>query len=160
MKTTLVTQCIVLAGLMLASTVQASDTPTEVTRPKPTNYVAPNTPNETMRDARRMKSALKTWQERVVSKQDDIDKILGELNLDNVTKLVGEAQLKEQMLDLLGSWFGYVTNKCGAVSKEKAAISEGAALLGCEISEIAGLATEFESCLGGTSKSPYCMLKD
>ena len=65
-----------------------------------------------------------------------------------------------QLSDLLGQWFGFVGNKCSAVAQEKAAISADAAMLGCEISEFAGLATEFDSCLQGNSTSPYCTLKD
>lgn len=65
-----------------------------------------------------------------------------------------------QLTDLLGQWFGYVGNKCTAVAQEKADISADAALLGCEISEFAGLATEFDSCLQGNSTSPYCTLKE
>ncbi|WP_180957644.1 hypothetical protein [Neptunicoccus cionae] len=65
-----------------------------------------------------------------------------------------------QLTDLLGQWFGYVGNKCNAVAQEKADISADAARLGCEISEFAGLSTEFDSCLQGKSLSPYCILQE
>lgn len=65
-----------------------------------------------------------------------------------------------QLTDLLGQWFGYVGNKCAAVGEEKAEISRDAGQLGCEISEFAGLATEFNSCLTGNSVSPYCTIKE
>ncbi|MDR6264424.1 hypothetical protein [Roseobacter sp. N2S] len=65
-----------------------------------------------------------------------------------------------QLSELLGQWFGFVGNKCSAVAQAKADISADAAMLGCEISEFAGLATEFDSCLQGDSTSPYCTLKE
>lgn len=65
-----------------------------------------------------------------------------------------------QLSDLLGQWFGYVGNKCNAVAQEKADISADAARLGCEISEFAGLSTEFDSCLQGYSTSPYCIMQE
>ncbi|WP_069299710.1 hypothetical protein [Neptunicoccus sediminis] len=65
-----------------------------------------------------------------------------------------------QLTDLLGQWFGYVGNKCNGVAQEKADISADAARLGCEISEFAGLSTEFDSCLQGKSLSPYCIVQE
>ena len=64
------------------------------------------------------------------------------------------------MTDLLGQWFGYVANKCQAVADEKAGISSEAAFAGCEISEIAGITLDFETCLKGNSTSPYCIHKE
>ena len=65
-----------------------------------------------------------------------------------------------QLTEILGQWFGYVGQKCTQVAAQKANISEDAALLGCEVSEIAGLATEMQSCLRGKSVSPYCTFKE
>lgn len=53
---------------------------------------------ETMLEANLMKSALKTWQDRVVSKQVKINQILAALELD---KLANEIRLKQNMLQLL-----------------------------------------------------------
>ncbi|MCO4824935.1 MAG: hypothetical protein KC451_08795 [Amylibacter sp.] len=85
--------------------------------------------------------------------QDQVDASIAELN----TKLTPDAT--GQLNELLDQWFGYLKGKCEAVATEKAGISAAAAGLGCEISEFAGLATEFNSCLIGKSESPYCELK-
>jgi hypothetical protein len=85
--------------------------------------------------------------------QDQVDASIAELN----TKLTPDA--RGQLNELLDQWFGYLKGKCEAVATEKAGISAAAAGLGCEISEFAGLATEFNSCLIGKSESPYCELK-
>jgi hypothetical protein len=65
-----------------------------------------------------------------------------------------------QLTELIGQWFGYVGNKCTTVAEAKAEMSADAARMGCEISEFAGLSTEFQSCLSGNSVSPYCILKN
>lgn len=85
--------------------------------------------------------------------QDQVDTSIAELN----TKLTSDAT--GQLNELLGQWFGYLKGKCEAVATEKVGISAAAAGLGCEISEFAGLATEFNACLTVTSTSPYCELK-
>jgi hypothetical protein len=85
------------------------------------------------------------------------------LHLDKQTGALNKRLSPEgsrQLSDLLGQWFGFVGNKCGSVAQAKADISADAARMGCEISEFAGLATEFQSCLSGNSVSPYCILKD
>jgi hypothetical protein len=86
--------------------------------------------------------------------QDQVDTSIAELN----TKLTSDAT--GQLNELLGQWFGYLKGKCEAVAAEKAGISAAAAGLGCEISEFAGLATEFDACLAGKSESPFCELKE
>jgi hypothetical protein len=86
--------------------------------------------------------------------QDQVDVSIAELN----TKLTSDAT--GQLNELLSQWFGYLKGKCETVAAEKAGISAAAAGLGCEISEFAGLATEFNACLAGTSESPYCELKE
>ena len=73
-------------------------------------------------------------------------------------KLTSEGALELSML--LGQWFGYVGNKCAAVAESKAEISSEAAGLGCEISEFAGLVTEFHACLDQRSTAPYCVIKE
>ncbi len=64
------------------------------------------------------------------------------------------------LADLLGRWFGYVANKCQAVAEAKSGISADAAFAGCEVSEMAGISSDFETCLKGNSTSPYCIHKE
>ena len=64
------------------------------------------------------------------------------------------------LADLVGQWFGYVSNKCQAVAESKSGISAEAAFAGCEISELAGIVLDFEICLAGNSTSPYCIHKE
>jgi len=61
---------------------------------------------------------------------------------------------------LMGQWTGYVGQKCADVGEARAEISREAAVLGCEISEIAGLTVEFAACDAGQSTAPYCTLKE
>lgn len=61
---------------------------------------------------------------------------------------------------LMGQWTGYVSQKCAEVGEARAEISREAAVLGCEISEIAGLTVEFAACDAGQSTAPYCTLKE
>ena len=82
--------------------------------------------------------------------------------LDAATEATGAALTPEgatELGQLLGQWYGFVGNKCAGVAAQRAAISEDAARLGCEISEVVGLLTELNSCRAGTSTSPYCILK-
>jgi len=65
-----------------------------------------------------------------------------------------------ELAQLLTQWFGYVGQKCAAVGASRAEISEEAAILGCEISEIVGLTAELQSCRAGSSTSPYCIRKE
>ena len=69
-------------------------------------------------------------------------------------------QAATELANLMGQWFGFVGNKCAAVGLERADISEAAAVLGCEISEIVGLTAELEACADGRSTAPYCILQD
>ncbi|MEM6620275.1 MAG: hypothetical protein AAF761_06300 [Pseudomonadota bacterium] len=68
-------------------------------------------------------------------------------------------QSRTELASLIGQWFGYLGNRCAAVASENPAAGE-AAVLGCEISELAGLTTELMACAAGRSVEPYCVLKD
>lgn len=72
--------------------------------------------------------------------------------LNNKLSMDGAAQLTE----LLVSWNDYVGKKCDAVAQSRVGAGQEAALIGCEISEYAGVATEFSACLTGQSDTPYC----
>ncbi|MCG6903207.1 MAG: hypothetical protein LJE68_11045 [Rhodobacter sp.] len=65
-----------------------------------------------------------------------------------------------ELTQLMGQWFGYVAQKCAAVAASKPAEHAEAAQLGCEISEIAGVTTEFVACREGRSTAPYCVLQE
>lgn len=83
--------------------------------------------------------------------------------LQDYTDLLNEKLTSDGALELsrlLGQWFGFVGNKCAAVAESKADISAEAAGLGCEISEFAGLVTEFHACLDQRSTAPYCDIKE
>ena len=65
-----------------------------------------------------------------------------------------------QLGELMAQWLGYLDKKCKAVADANKLRSAEAAHLGCEVSEYAGLATEFQNCLSGRSTSPYCQLRE
>ena len=65
-----------------------------------------------------------------------------------------------ELTELMGQWFGYVAQKCGAVAAGKPATGAEAAQLGCEISEIAGVTAEFVACRAGRSTAPYCVMQE
>ena len=64
------------------------------------------------------------------------------------------------LTDLHAQWVLYVGQKCPAIAQANAETSAEAALVGCEISEAVGIASEFQSCLSGQSTAPYCVLED
>lgn len=66
---------------------------------------------------------------------------------------------KIDVLDLMGLWGNYVDQKCTQVAASKPAGAESARL-GCEVSEIAGLAGEFAACLEGRSTAEYCVIEE
>ncbi|MEP3345515.1 MAG: hypothetical protein ABJN34_11745 [Litoreibacter sp.] len=64
-----------------------------------------------------------------------------------------------ELLDLMGQWTGYVAQKCQEVASTKPTGAESARL-GCEVSEFAGLSSEFAACLDGRSAAGYCEFKE
>lgn len=73
--------------------------------------------------------------------------LVDELTTKGVTEL---SQVMEQ-------WFGYVAKKCTEVALGKPKVAAEAAQTGCEISEMAGVTTEFVACRQGKSTAPYCV---
>ena len=76
----------------------------------------------------------------------------------NITKLNSTLSMDgaAQLTELLVSWNDYLGKKCDAVAKSRAGAEQEAAFVGCEISEYAGVAAEFDTCLSGKSLQPYC----
>lgn len=76
----------------------------------------------------------------------------------NITKLNSTLSMDgaAQLTELLVSWNDYLGKKCDAVAKSRAGAGQEAAFVGCEISEYAGVAAEFDTCLSGKSLQPYC----
>ena len=76
----------------------------------------------------------------------------------NITKLNSSLSMDgaAQLTELLVSWNDYLGNKCEAVANSRTGAGQEAAYVGCEISEYAGVAAEFETCLSGKSTQPYC----
>ena len=64
-----------------------------------------------------------------------------------------------ELAQVMEHWFGYVAQKCAQVALGKSAIAAEAAQTGCEISEIAGVTTEFVACRANRSKAPYCVMQ-
>jgi len=79
-----------------------------------------------------------------------LDSKITELN--STLSMDGAAQLTE----LLVSWNDYVGKKCEAIANSRTGAGQEAALIGCEISEYAGVGAEFDTCLSGKSQQPYC----
>ena len=76
----------------------------------------------------------------------------------NITKLNSSLSMDgaAQLTELLVSWNDYLGKKCDAVAKSRTGAGQEAAYVGCEISEYAGVAAEFDTCLSGKSQQPYC----
>ena len=64
------------------------------------------------------------------------------------------------MSDLMEHWYVSVATKCDAVAAGRAGISAEAALVGCDISEIAGLTSALRQCRLGQSAAEFCKRKD
>jgi len=65
-----------------------------------------------------------------------------------------------EMVNLMGQWSGYVGQKCADVGRQNASTGADAAILGCEISELAGITVEFAACVDQISTAPYCIHED
>ncbi|WGI23382.1 hypothetical protein [Amylibacter sp. IMCC11727] len=76
----------------------------------------------------------------------------------NITKLNSSLSMDgaAQLTELLVSWNDYLGKKCSAVAESRKGAGQEAAYVGCEISEYAGVAAEFDTCLSGKSLQPYC----
>lgn len=76
----------------------------------------------------------------------------------NITKLNSNLSMDgaAQLTELLVSWNDYLGKKCEAVAQSRTGAGQEAAYVGCEISEYAGVAAEFDTCLSGKSLQPYC----
>lgn len=76
----------------------------------------------------------------------------------NISKLNSSLSMDgaAQLTELLVSWNDYLGQKCDAISKSRIGAGQEAAYVGCEISEYAGVAAEFNTCLSGKSLQPYC----
>ena len=66
----------------------------------------------------------------------------------------------DELVELMHAWPPFVRDKCNAIAESRAAISEDAAKLGCNISEVVLLTSEFRACLDGRSTETYCDLKE
>ena len=65
-----------------------------------------------------------------------------------------------QLTELMNGWVRSVPQSCGAVAASREGNAAEIARTGCEISEIAGVMTEFTACEQGLSTAPYCVLKE
>jgi hypothetical protein len=70
------------------------------------------------------------------------------------------AEGNTQLAEILGQWTGVIVQNCQDISLTKAATGQESARLGCEISEIVGLAGELAACLEGRSTAEYCTYKN
>ena len=65
-----------------------------------------------------------------------------------------------ELAQLMGQWFGLVAQNCSDVAVAKEPGFAEAAQLGCEISEMAGVTSEFVACHEGRSTAPYCVIQE
>jgi len=86
------------------------------------------------------------WEAEMQSLQEDL-----------VEKLTpsGNSMLAELMVN----WVSYRATRCSEVAEAKSETGKSAKL-GCEVTEIAGIAAEFQACLEGRSTTPYCTIKE
>ena len=70
------------------------------------------------------------------------------------------ADATENMADLMEHWYVSVATKCDAVAAERAGISAQAAVVGCDISETAGLTSALRQCRLGQSNAEFCVRED
>jgi len=92
-------------------------------------------------------SEKKDWEETL---QDQIASLSPKLTS------VGSGQLTE----LMSGWVKLVSQNCSEVAATKEGAAQDSALIGCEISEIAGVMTEFRACELGLSTAPYCVFPE
>lgn len=86
------------------------------------------------------------WQEAKTSAEARAAEALSE---DGVKELDG----------LMLAWPHFVNDKCTALAERRSDISQGAAMLGCQIAEYALLINELTACAEGRSSEPYCQTK-
>lgn len=64
-----------------------------------------------------------------------------------------------EVIELMGLWTNYVSQKCDQVAAGKQSGAQSARI-GCEISEFAGLSGEFAACLEGRSTAEFCEIRN
>jgi hypothetical protein len=84
------------------------------------------------------------WRLDMVARQSDVLRVV-------------TPQGSGDLAELLAAWPTYKEQKCVAVSEQKAEISAIAARLGCEISEMVLISSEFQACIDGRSTEVYCV---
>ena len=65
-----------------------------------------------------------------------------------------------ELTQIFGGWVNAVAQNCAQRAASKEGDAAEATKLGCEISEIAGVVTEFAACDRGMSSAPYCVFQE